>query len=67
MKWEDFGNSLDFFFSFLLVAFVISGGHIPRLPPAHLSIWNVAVVFNVIGAGLALMSSAVQNLRVSEK
>jgi hypothetical protein len=63
-KWEDFGNSLDVLFSFLLVAYVIGGGFIPKLTPQHLSIWNMAVILNVIGAGSGRMSASIQNLKV---
>lgn len=62
-KWEDFGNSLDVFFSFLLVAYVIGGGFIPALPERFLAIWNVSVILNVIGAGSSRMSASIQSLK----
>lgn len=61
-RWIDFGNSIDVMFSFLLVAFVIGGGFIPDFPKTFLLIWNVSVIFNVIGAGSSRIYASVKNL-----
>lgn len=61
--WIDFGNSIDVMFSFLLVAFVIGGGFISQLPNASLMIWNISVIFNVIGAGLTRIYASLKNLK----
>ncbi len=63
-KWIDFGNSIDVLFSFLLVAFIIGGGFIPTFPPHYLFIWNLSVIFNVIGAGSSRIYTSVQNLKM---
>ncbi|MFM2153144.1 MAG: hypothetical protein RL199_1579 [Pseudomonadota bacterium] len=48
----DLGNALDVLLSCGLVAAMVGFGGIPRLPSAHLHVWNGAVVLNVLGAGL---------------
>lgn len=62
-KWLDFGNALDVFASFLLVAFVIGGGYIPQFPMSYLAAWNISVILNVIGAGSSRMQSSIQELK----
>jgi hypothetical protein len=63
-RWtlQDFGNSLDVMISFSLVAYMVGAGRLKLLPPELLTIWNVAVVLNVLGAGLARFSESVRNL-----
>jgi hypothetical protein len=60
--WEDFGNSMDLLLSFILVALMIGGNHIGKLPQMHLMIWNVSVILNVIGAGLSRVTTSFKNL-----
>ena len=63
-RWtlQDFGNSLDVLISFSLVAYMVGAGRLKLLSPELLTIWNVAVVFNVLGAGLARFTESVRNL-----
>ena len=49
--------------SFTLVAAMIGLGLLMRLRPADLGIWNVSVVFNVLGAGLGRLAETVIGLR----
>lgn len=62
---EDLGIALDVFLSFGLVAVVIGGGLIPHLPPWSLPIWNVAVVLNVLGAGIGRLLEALRRRAVT--
>lgn len=61
--WQDFGNSVDMLVSFILVATVIGAGDIGKLPPDHLNAWNIAVIFNVLGAGSGRLTASLKNLR----
>jgi hypothetical protein len=61
--WEDFGNSLDVFLSFVIVALVVGGGFIPAFPALYLNLWNASVILNVIGAGSGRMTSSIRNLK----
>jgi hypothetical protein len=61
--WQDLGNSLDVLISFTLVAFMIGGGFIPLMPANHLSIWNMAVILNVFGAGYGRFMGSLHNLK----
>jgi hypothetical protein len=54
------GLAVDMFFSFALVAIVVGAGLLPRLPAFALSLWNIAVVFNVLGAGAGRLVSALR-------
>lgn len=58
-KPDDVGVAVDVFISFVLVALAIGGGLLARMPRWALSIWNVAVVFNVLGAGIGRLLSAI--------
>ncbi len=48
----DVGLAIDVFLSFGLVAVVVGFGLILRIPPWALPLWNLAVVLNVLGAGV---------------
>lgn len=62
IKWEDFGNSLDMALSFILVALMIAKGNLSELPSTQLAIWNLSVVFNVLGAGLGRVANSIIGL-----
>ncbi len=55
---SELGIALDVFLSFALVAIAISIGMHARLPTWGAPIWSVAVVFNVLGAGVGRLFSA---------
>lgn len=55
---SELGIALDVFLSFVLVAIAIGIGMHARLPPWGAPIWSVAVVFNVLGAGVGRLFSA---------
>jgi hypothetical protein len=57
---DDLGLAVDVFLSFSLVAVVIGFGLLLRLPRWALSIWNLAVVLNVVGAGVGRLLGAVR-------
>lgn len=63
---EDFGNSMDVLLSFSLVAYMVGAGGLRRLEPGLLSIWNLAVVFNVLGAGLGRFTESFGNLSIDD-
>ncbi len=63
---QDFGNSLDVMISFSLVAYIVGAGRLGHLPPPLLSLWNGAVVLNVLGAGLGRFTESVRNLSEPE-
>ena len=56
----DLGIALDVFLSFGLVALVVGLGMIARMPSWALPIWNIAVVLNVLGAGVGRLFSALR-------
>lgn len=57
---QDLGIAFDVFLSFGLVALVIGFGLLSRLPKETLPLWNVAVVLNVLGAGIGRLLSALR-------
>lgn len=59
---RDLGNSLDVLLSFSLVAYMVGAGRLGGLPPRVLSCWNVAVVSNVLGAGLGRLAESLRRL-----
>jgi hypothetical protein len=61
--WEYFGNSLDVFLSFSIVAWMIGGQYLKLLPAEHMTIWNLAVILNVFGAGYGRVMNSISNLR----
>lgn len=50
--WEDRLLALDTFLSFGIVALMIATGRLSSLPPILARTWEVAVIGNVMGAGL---------------
>lgn len=54
------GAALDVLLSFVLVAAMVASGRIASLPPLEQALWNVAVVLNVLGAGLARVRQALR-------
>lgn len=60
----DLGLALDVLLSFSLVALVVGLGWIPRLPAGTAPVWNVAVVLNVLGAGIGRVISALMSPRM---
>jgi hypothetical protein len=63
--WQDLGNSLDVFLSFSIVAFMIAGNHLKEIPSDHMTVWNLSVILNVLGAGLGRVKDSLRNLRKS--
>ncbi len=59
----ELGAALDVALSFLLVAVMVGGGLLGRLPVWGLQAWNAAVVLNVLGAGAFQVNQAVARLR----
>ncbi len=59
---EDLGNALDVLVSFCLVAAMVGFGLLGSLPAGELAAWNVAVVLNVLGAGLGRVSSSISHI-----
>jgi hypothetical protein len=62
-RWQDLGAAGDMFLSFAIVAFMLGGGFLPRLPAWHLKVWNLSVILNVLGAGSMRLSASVKGLR----
>lgn len=62
-EWQDLGNSVDVLLSFALVAFMLGGGFLAALAPAHLMVWNISVILNVLGAGSTRLSQSLLGLR----
>lgn len=61
-KEEDFRNSIDVLFSFILVAYMVGLGKLGGLPGIQLPVWNLSVVLNVLGAGINRLSHSYRNL-----
>jgi len=59
-KHPDLALAIDVFVSFGLVAVVIGGGLFGRIPGWAQPIWNLAVVLNVLGAGIGRLLSALR-------
>ena len=62
-RWKELGTSLDVMLSFTLVAIMVGGGFFQDFDKASLAIWDVSVVFNVLGAGLNRLAGSLGNLR----
>lgn len=60
---SELGLAVDVFLSFGLVAIVIGFGLLLRIPAWALPIWNIAVVLNVLGAGVGRLFVAVRRVR----
>jgi hypothetical protein len=61
-KRMDLGNSIDMAVALLLVAAMVGFEQIASLPTGHILAWNVAVVLNVLGAGLSRLNHSVRQL-----
>jgi len=61
-KRMDLGNSIDMALALILVAGMVGFGRIGSLPADHILAWNVAVVLNVLGAGLSRLNHSVRQL-----
>lgn len=57
-RGADVGTALDAALSFSLVALMIGSGAIGSLPASLLLAWNLAVVLNVLGAGVSRLAQA---------
>ncbi len=60
---EELATSLDVAVSFVIVAAVIGLGYIKAFSHLEVSLWNLAVVLNVLGAGLFQVNQAYAKLR----
>ncbi|MFT3694373.1 MAG: hypothetical protein QM831_14595 [Kofleriaceae bacterium] len=58
----DIGLAIDVFVSFGFVAIVVGASLLGRLPAWTLPIWNIAVVLNVLGAGVGRLLGAVRRV-----
>lgn len=58
--FEELGLALDAALAFCLVAAMVALGELGQLPSSWRSAWNVAVVFNVLGAGLLRLAKALE-------
>jgi hypothetical protein len=56
--WKELGLSLDAMLSFLLVAFVVGGNLLGRIPPPGPGLWALSVVLNVLGAGIGRLAES---------
>lgn len=54
--------ALDVILSFILVVVMINAGLLAGLPRTEVVMWNIAVSFNVLGAGYAQLSRAIRKL-----
>jgi hypothetical protein len=64
-RGHDLGLALDVFVSFGLVAIVVGVGLVAELPVESRSAWNVAVVLNVLGAGIGRLVAAIRSERLA--
>lgn len=60
---EELGLATDTIVAFLVVAGMIAWSRLPLLPPTQGTIWNVAVILNVLGAGALRLRDAVTRAR----
>ena len=61
--WQEMASAVDLFLSFAIVAIVIGAGFLKRFSPVEMCAWNVAVIANVLGAGLFQINQAFGNLK----
>jgi hypothetical protein len=61
--WQELGNSVDVLLSFAIVAFMLGGGFLKLLAPAQLTLWNISVILNVLGAGSMRLSQSLANMK----
>lgn len=60
LNFQDLGNSVDVLLSFVLVAVMIAFGKLALLSPHEIFIWNLCVIFNVLGAGLSRFGQSIK-------
>ncbi|HEY1097513.1 MAG TPA: hypothetical protein VGF99_01240 [Myxococcota bacterium] len=58
--WAELGSGVDVLLSMSIVAAMIGFGGIPRLSPTLLTVWNAAVISNVLGAGVARFNHSLE-------
>ncbi len=58
--WQELGTAVDVLLSMALVAIMIAAGSIGRLPAPLLAVWNISVIVNVLGAGVARFGQSLQ-------
>jgi len=61
---KDLGTALDIFLSFLIVAYMIGTGSLSTLSPLGLNLWNIAVILNVLGAGLMRLRDSAKRIQI---
>lgn len=61
--WQELGTAVDVLLSMALVAVMIAAGFIGRLPEALLTVWNISVIVNVLGAGVARFGQSLHEHR----
>ncbi len=59
---KDLGTALDVAFSFSIVAFMVGGSFLGKLPHLQSVIWNWSVVLNVLSAGLNRIAESLKRL-----
>lgn len=60
---QDLGEAFDVIVSFSIVAYVIGTGDIAKVSPWWTQFWNIAVVFNVLGAGYFRFHSSINKIK----
>lgn len=64
--WQEVGASMDVLLSMSIVAGIIGAGWIPLFSPRSLDLWNLAVITNVLGAGVARLGASLAQARHAE-
>jgi hypothetical protein len=62
-SYDELGTSLDVFVAFALVAGMIAFEQLSQLPKTGLQVWNLAVVLNVLGAGIGRLYGSLEALK----
>jgi hypothetical protein len=62
--WQELGTAVDVLLSMALVAVMIAAGFIGRLPESLLLVWNISVIVNVLGAGVARFGQSLHRHRL---
>ena len=65
--WAELGTSIDVLLSMTLVALVIGLGGIAKMTPIMLTTWNIAVIANVLGAGVARFGHSLHQHRAHRR
>ncbi len=56
----DLGMALDVMLSFILVALCLGLKYLAYFTPNELLLWNISVIFNVLGAGISRMLASME-------